>query len=159
MAHTALDVYLNDHLAGATMGCDLAEHLQSQATGTPLEEVMATLAPEIRRDRQTLIELMERVGTVKSPLKQATAWLTEKAGRPKFSGITSGDKELGIFLSLESLLLGVTGKACLWQELKEVAATHPSLKSVRLDELINRAHAQRTVLEREHLLAGKLALR
>jgi hypothetical protein len=53
----------------------------------------------------------------------------------------------------------VAGKACLWQELKEVATAHPSFTSVRLDELLERAQAQQTILERERRAAGTRALR
>ena len=63
MADKAMDVYLNDHLAGAMLGSDLAEQLRKENEGTPLGELMATLAPRIEDDRQTLIDLMERMGT------------------------------------------------------------------------------------------------
>ena len=86
VADKAMDVYLNDHLAGAMLGSDLAEQLQKENEGTPLGELMATLAPRIEEDRQTLIDLMERMGTSKNPVKQATTWLAEKTSRAKFGG-------------------------------------------------------------------------
>ena len=89
MADKPMDVYLNDHLAGAMLGSDLAEQIQKENEGTPLGDLMATLAPQIEEDRETLIDLMERMGTSKNPVKQATTWLAEKASRPKFSGMTS----------------------------------------------------------------------
>lgn len=82
MADKAMDVYLNDHLTGA-IGSALAEQLREENEGTPLGEVMASLAPQIEEDRKTLIDLMDRIGTSKNPVKQATAWVTEKATRPK----------------------------------------------------------------------------
>ena len=36
MADKAMDVYLNDHLAGAMLGSDLAEQLRDENEGTPL---------------------------------------------------------------------------------------------------------------------------
>ena len=56
MADNAIDVYLNDHLAGAMLGSDLAEQIQAQHDGTALGELMELLAPQIEQDRQTLIE-------------------------------------------------------------------------------------------------------
>ena len=111
MADNAIDVYLNDHLAGAMLGTDLAEQIQTQNDGTALGELMASLAPQIEQDRQTLIELMQRLDTSKNPVKQVTAWIAEKASRAKFSGMTSGEPDLGTFMALETLVLGVRGKA------------------------------------------------
>jgi len=98
------------------------------------------------------------MGSSKNPLKQAATWMAEKATRPKFSGLTSGERELGTFMALESLALGVQGKKALWTALKEVADQHPPLASINLDALIDRAHEQYTELERERMATVKLAL-
>jgi hypothetical protein len=158
MADKAMDVYLNDHLAGAMFGSDLAKQIRSQAEGTALGEVMASLASQIDADRLTLIDVMDRMGTSKNPVKQATTWIAEKASRPKFSGRTSGEPELGTFLALESLSLGVEGKGAMWKALKDVSDKHAVLASINLDELIARAEAQRRTLEGERLAAGRRAL-
>jgi len=158
MADNAIDVYLNDHLAGAMLGTDLAEQIQNQNDGTALGELMETLAPQIEQDRQTLIELMQRLDTSKNPAKQVTAWIAEKASRAKFSGMTSGEPELGTFMALETLLLGVRGKACMWTALRHVADRHPAIASVNLEELIDRARTQEDALEHARLAAGTRAL-
>ena len=158
MTNKAMDVYLNDHLAGATLGSDLAERIQSQNEGTTLGKLMETIAPQIAEDRQTLIELMQRMDSSRNPVKQATAWVTEKASRAKFSGLTSGEPELGTFMALETLTLGVQGKRCLWLALKEVADEHPPIASLNLDELIDRAQAQHEALERERIAICKRAI-
>jgi hypothetical protein len=158
MADKAIDVYLNDHLAGAMLGVDLASQIEAQNRGTALGELMASLAPQIEQDRQTLIELMRQMDSSSNPVKQATAWIAEKASRAKFSGMTSGEPELGTFMSLETLALGVQGKACMWTALKQVADQHPPIASMNLDELIHRAHSQQDALERERLAAGTRAL-
>jgi hypothetical protein len=158
MADNAMDVYLNDHLAGAMLGSALAEQLREKNEGTPLGNVMSSLASQIEEDRETLMDLMDRMGTSKNPVKQATTWLAEKATRPKFSGLTSGDPEVGTFMALENLALGVEGKVSLWKVLKEVADQYGPLKSMNLDELIGKAEAQRDALESERIAAGRLAL-
>ena len=158
MADKAMDVYLNDHLAGAMFGSDLAEQIQAHSRGTALGEVIASLAAEIEEDRQTLIDLMQRMGTSKNPIKQATTWVAEKASRTKFSGLTSGEPEVGIFMALESLTLGVEGKASLWKVLKQVEDQYDQLASINLDRLLNRAQAQHDTLESERLAASKRAL-
>ena len=158
MADKAMDVYLNDHLAGAMLGSALAEQLLETNEGTPLGDVMASIAPQIEEDRKTLVGLMDRMGTSKNPVKQATTWVAEKAARPKFSGLSSGDSEVGTFMAVENLRLGVEGKVSLWKVLKEVADQYGPLKSTNLDDLIERAEAQQNALESERIAAGKLAL-
>lgn len=158
MADKPMDVYLNDHLAGAMLGSDLAEQLKESNEGTPLGDLMATLAPKIEADRQTLIDLIDRMGTSKNPVKQATTWLAEKASRAKFSGATSGEAELGTFMAVETLTLGVEGKASLWKALKEVKDKYGPLQSMNLDGLIESAQAQHDALEGERIAAAARAL-
>ena len=158
MADKAMNVYLNDHLAGAMLGSDLAEQISSQNRSTSLGELMERLAPQIEEDRQTLIALMRRLDSSKNPVKQAGAWVTEKASRLKFAGMTSGEPELGTFMALETLALGVQGKLSLWKALKQVTDQHPAITSVNLDELIDRAETQYDLLERERLTASVRAL-
>ena len=119
---------------------------------------MESIAREIEEDRQTLMELMERMGVGKNPVKQVTGWVAEKASRVKFSGVVSGEPEHGAFLALESLSLGVEGKRCLWVALKEVQDQYPALQATSLEGLIERAEAQRSTLELERLAAGVRAL-
>lgn len=158
MADRAMDVYLNDHLAGAMAGSDLAERIREQNEGTPLGEVMQTLAAQIEEDRQALVALMEQMGTTRNPAKQAAGWIAEKASQIKFSGLVSGEPDHGTFMALESLTLGVSGKACLWRALKEVENAYPPLASLDLDRLIDRADRQCRELERERKAAGRQAL-
>ena len=152
-----MDVYLNDHLAGAVLGSALAEQLREENEGTPLGNVMASIAAQIEEDRETLVGLMERMGISKNPVKQATTWLAEKATRPKFGGLTSGEPEVGTFMGLENLRLGVEGKVSLWKILNEVSDQYGPLESLNLEHLIERADAQRDALERERIAAGRLA--
>jgi hypothetical protein len=158
MADRAMDVYLNDHLAGAMLGSDLAEQIRQLHDDTPLGELMGSIAPQIEEDRQTLLGLMERMNTSRNPLKQAAGWVAEKATRVKFSGAGSGEPDHGAFMALEALTLGVEGKASMWKALKEVQSQYPPLTSTNLDELIERADTQHDALRRERLAAGVLAL-
>jgi hypothetical protein len=153
-----MDVYLNDHLAGATLGSDLAKQIQKRHEHTPLGELMDSLAPEIEEDRQTLITLMEQLDVSHSPIKQATGWLTEKVSLLKFSGAVSGEPDHGAFMALETLALGVEGKRSLWLALQQVQSQYPPLTATSLEELIARAEAQYTALENERLAAGVRAL-
>ena len=158
MPKDALETYLNDHLAGATLGSDHAHQLEKMAAGTPLGDVMTRLAAEIDEDREELVALMERLDAAQNPVKKAGAWVMEKAGRPKFSGATSGDRQLGIFVALETLSLGVAGKLAMWEALTGVRDRYPGLAETDLDRLGARAREQRETLERERLQAAVSAL-
>ncbi len=138
MAHKSFDVYLNDHLSGATLG--------------------SNLAGQIAEDRATLERLMDQLGVSRNPVKQATGWLAEAASRIKFSGLASGQPDHGVFMALETLALGVRGKWSLWRALREVRDDYPELRELDLAELLVRAERQYETLERERLAAGRAAL-
>jgi len=158
MDHDALNPYLNDHLAGATLGCDHARQLEDMFAETEFGPVMTRLAQEIEEDRDTLVGLMERLDAPRNPVKQAGAWVAEKAGRVKFSGLSSGDKHLGRYMALETMSLGVEGKLSLWKALNVVAGQFPQLQESDLEGLIARAAAQRQALEAQRLIEAADAL-
>jgi hypothetical protein len=158
MASDSLDTYLNDHLGGSMLGSDLAEQIRDRSEGTPLGEVMATIAPQIEQDRETLKGLMEGLGTSESKIKEAGAWVAEKASRLKLGGKSSDHVDLDLFMALETLELGVRGKLLLWKALKEIEGEHPQLVDAGLDDLIVRAQSQIEALEGERLAAGRQVL-
>ena len=84
--------------------------------------------------------------------------MAEKASRMKFSGATSGDRELGTLLALETLSLGVEGKRCLWESLVVIPDAAPALQELDLPDLIARAAAQRAAIDRERLALVPTAL-
>jgi hypothetical protein len=155
MADKPMHVYLNDHLAGAMFGGDLARQIESLREGTELAASAGELATQIEEDQQALSDLMQRMGITKNPVKQATTWLAEKVSRVKLTGLSSGESELGLFMALETLSLGVEGKASLWRTLKDVENRYPALDAGELDALMARAEAQRDMLETERAAAGR----
>ena len=158
MAHRPIDIYLNDHLAGATFGADLARQLEARTEGTDFRPAMSRLAAEIEADRDTLTQLMERIGAARNPAKQAATWVAEKASRLKLAGFTHGNDELRTFLSIEALSLGVEGKVSLWATLRDLRGRYPELESTDLDDLLERAQRQRQVLEAERTAAARRSL-
>lgn len=69
--------------------------------------------------------------------------------------MTTVEPELGTFMTLESLCLGVEGKASMR---KALAERQPSLASVNLEELIDRARTQHEALELERVVAARRRL-
>jgi hypothetical protein len=159
MAEKAIEVYLNDHLAGATLGSDLAEHIRHGSEGTPLGDAMSVVAGEIDEDRQTLLELMAKLEIPENRVKQAGAWVTEKASRIKLKGLTSGEPDTGRFMALETLALGVQGKLSLWKALQQATAEYPAISSIDLEQLIERAQSQYRSVEHARLAAAAQTLK
>jgi hypothetical protein len=153
-----MELYLNDHLAGAMLGSDLAEQIRDQNEGTPLGEEFASIASEIEEDRQALVNLMEAMDAQPNPIKKAAGWMAEKATRLKFTGASSGEADHGLFMALETLRLGVAGKKCLWIALQEVRDDHDGLTTLNLDQLLERATRQESKLESERLKMARRAL-
>jgi hypothetical protein len=151
-----LAIYLNDHLAGSTVGVELARRARGSNAGTELGDFLAELTVEIEEDRATLEEIMDAVGAGRDRLKVTGAWAGEKLGRLKLNGSWLSYSPLSRVVELEGLRLGVEGKACLWRMLRELA--DPRLSGFDLDALIERAERQRDGLELRRLEAGRVAL-
>jgi len=76
--------------------------------------------------------------------KDAVAKGLELLGRFKPNGRITGRAPLSDVIELETLLVGITGKAALWKSLAEGGTK----ASVDLEELLSRADAQRATVAR-----------
>jgi hypothetical protein len=150
-------IYLNDHLAGSTGGLELARRARRANRGTPFEPALDRLATEIEQDRDTLVDVMGRLGVSRDPVKVWAGWLAEKGGRLKLNGRIAGYSPLSRVVELEVLALGVEGKRTLWRTLEDVAARDARLDGVDLAALGRRAERQRRLIERERRRAAELA--
>ena len=159
MAETApLDVYLNDHLAGSAAAVELVERIKANNEGTPLAAHMETLGLEIEKDRDTLGEVMERLGVRRSAPKQAAGKVLETLSRMRLNEHITGSADVTRLLELETLSLGIEGKLLLWRSLKEVAETRPDLAAFDLAALATQAVSQRAGVEPFRLEAAATAL-
>ena len=142
-----LGVYLNDHLAGATAGSELANRMARSHRGREEARLLSRLAAEIRQDRSALLNIMASLGVTVRMYKVGAAWIGEKAGRLKFNGRLLSRSPLSDLEELELLRLGVEGKAAGWRTLRTLADADARLDAGRLDELISRARNQAEQLE------------
>jgi hypothetical protein len=156
MDRKLLGIYLNDHLAGAMGGVELARRCLRNNRGTPLEADLERLAREIEEDRVVLEGLLERLGIPRSPVKAPVAWALEKVGRLKLNGRLLDYSPLSRVVELELLGSGVETKRSLWTALKRLADDGIDL-GVDLEDLIGRARRQRRMLERRRLEAAAAA--
>jgi hypothetical protein len=143
-----LGVYLNDHLAGSTLGMSLARRMVASAEpGSERATVLSRLATEITEDRSALLQIMAALGIQVRGYKVFAAWAGEKAGRLKLNGYLRARSPLSDLEETEFLRLGVEGKAAGWRTLRALADRDSRLDAGRLDELIARADHQASVLE------------
>jgi hypothetical protein len=153
-----LGIYLNDHLAGSTVGLELAKRARGQNRDSDYGEFLGTIADEIDADRETLKGIMDDLGIRKDPAKVAAGWIGEKAGRLKLNGQLTGYSPLSRLVELEALALGVTGKLALWKSLRLLADSEPALDRPTLERLIERAESHQRGLEERRLTAAREAL-
>jgi hypothetical protein len=142
-----LGIYLNDHLAGSKAGVELAARLVDSHRGTEAEAVLERVRAEIAEDRQVLLQIMRALGVPTSRYKVIGGWLAEKVGRVKANGRLFGRSPLSSVLELETMELGVHGKAAGWRALRAVAEHDDRLDPARFDELLARARWQADALE------------
>jgi len=137
-----LSIYLNDHLAGATFGSELARRAAGQNRGTEFEAELEQLATDIDTDRAELERIIDTLGKPRDQIKPRLAWAAEKAGRLKPNGQLTGYSPLSRVIELEGLASGVQGKLLLWRALRTIAPREPGLGITQLDRLISRAESQ-----------------
>jgi hypothetical protein len=142
-----LGIYLNDHLAGATAGTELARRTAAAQRDPVKRRALGALADEIGQDRQALVDIMTALGVPVRGYKSWAGWLAEKAGRLKFNGSLLARSPLSNLLELEIMLLGVQGKAEGWQALRTLAGERDELDVAQLDRLLARARDQSGRLE------------
>jgi hypothetical protein len=153
-----LVIYLNDHLAGATTGLELARRAAGANEGSELGDFLERLVDEIAEDRAELETIMRELDVGRDRLKVVAGWTAEKAGRLKLNGRLVGYSPLSRVVELEGLLIGVTGKRAMWRALRDLADRDARLDPARLDGLIKRADRQRSGLERQRRRAAASAL-
>ncbi len=156
MAYHGLEVYLNDHLAGATAGLNLAQMAAEEHKGDEHGAFFGEIASEIKTDFETLERLIAELGVEQSATKTAAAEIGSKMMAPKFVG--GDDDELNAFITLETLSMGIEGKVCMWKALKTVQTGYPTLESLDLDDLIARGESQRERIEAARLEIAPQAL-
>ncbi len=147
-----LDSYLNDHFAGSISALEVIAHWAEAHKGERLGSFFVEIDREIKADQETLRDV---IGVEESKVRQVGAWAAEKIGRARL--IIAGDEpgSLGLVLTLEGLIMGVTGKKLLWVALE--AAKLPRLNSYNFEQLQRRAEQQVERIEAERISAVRQA--
>jgi hypothetical protein len=150
-----LESYLNDHLAGSISALELIAHWAEVHKGETLGNFFAETEREIKADQDTFRDVMRALGVEESKVRQAGAWVAEKVGRARL--IIAGDEpgSLGLVLTLEGLIMGITGKKLMWRAL--ATAKLPQLNGYNFEELQRRAEQQIQTIEAERIRAARQA--
>jgi hypothetical protein len=157
--HRLLAIYLNDHLAGSTAGVDLISRLAKTHRHGDAADRLSRLATEIREDRNTLLAVLERLDVRPDRRKIAVGWVGEKVGRLKLNGRLLRRSPLSSVTEVETMMLGVRGKAAVWRTLHTVAEHEPRLDGDEFTRLIARADEQIDTLESIRVAAVAAVLR
>jgi hypothetical protein len=152
-----LAIYLNDHLAGATVGLELAKRARGSNEGSEYGDALDRIARQIEEDRDALIALMDSLEIKRDHPKVLAAWVGEKVGRLKPNGQLTGYSPLSRMVELEGLSLGISGKLSLWSALSEVAGEDARLDVEELGRLAERAELQRSEVWRLRQRAAREA--
>ncbi len=152
-----LGIYLNDHLAGALAGLELARRAERENRGNPLGDFLATLLTELEQDRAVLEQVMRALKVPRDTFKQSAAWLVERLGRLKLNGRIVRYSPLSRLVELEGLCLGSQGRRAMWRALRRLARTERYLASFDFEALVERAEMQWRTLERWRLQAADTA--
>jgi hypothetical protein len=146
-----LSNYLNDHLAGSVGALELLDRLIDVYQGKPLERFFRDLRNEIDADQETLKELIAQLGEKESTVRKAGAWIVEKLSRAKIQLGETREGEMGLFLALEGVALGISGKRSLWRALATASETAPHLRGPAYATLEKRAVEQHDRVEAQRL--------
>lgn len=138
-----LRIFMQDHLAAATAGLELARRTRGANQGTAYADDLERIAEEIADDRQALEELMADLGFGSDRVKNIGAWTGEKLGRLKLNGRLTGYSPLSRVIELEGLVAGISLKLSLWDILLDVSEQEARLDRDRLRRLITRGEEQR----------------
>jgi len=143
--------YLNDHLAGSVSALELIAHWAHDEKGRSIGDFFAETEKEIKADQDVLRRVMRSLGVEESNVRKAAAWAAEKVGHARL--MIAGDEPggLGLVLTLEGLIMGVTGKKLMWRAL--AAANLPQLNGYDFEELQRRAEQQIGRIDAERMRA------
>jgi len=150
-----LNSYLNDHLAGSVSALELIAHWAETHKGKRLGTFFVEIEKEIKADQDALRDVMSTLGIEESKMRKAGAWAAEKVGRARM--IIAGDESgsLGLVLTLEGLIMGVTGKKMMWAAV-DAAKLLPG-NTYNLEQLKRRAEQQVERIEAERISAVRQA--
>lgn len=127
-----LKTYLVDHAALTLSVLELAKRARNSNPEGELGEFLAEIIPTLEAERKTLKEMLRRIKSRESPLKNFAAWGAEKAGRFKLNDSLFTYSDLSRVVELEALLAATEVKTAMWDALEAVAAARSDFRGLDL---------------------------
>lgn len=157
-----LDVYLNDHLAGAFAGRALAQRAAKHQRTAEFAEPLERVAEDIEQDVASLERLMHRLGVRRRRGRARIGEVAQAGAQLKLGGLLHRGEPVAKLEELETLALGIEGKLALWLALRHGTGNGVNLTQEllpELDRLVERARSQRKIVEAMRLKAAEAVLR
>jgi hypothetical protein len=159
MKNKNLATYLNDHLAGSVGAIEMVDHLIKTYENKAIAQFCKELRDGVPADQDELRAIMLALEVKESGMRKAGAWIAEKLGRAKLGVEGDSSADPGLFLVLETLVLGITGKSALWRALATVQESSPQLQRFDFNRLQKRASEQAERVDAKRLGVAREALR
>lgn len=140
-----LTTYLQDHHAGASGGMDAFDRVAQGHSDPEVRAAVARIGADVAEDEKALEDLMAVVGASTSTLKDLATAVGEKVSRLKPNERVAERSPLSDLVELEALVDAVHAKGLMWKALSTL--DDPRLNRVQMQELSQRADAQRDELE------------
>lgn len=153
-----LNLYLSDHLTGATAGANRIQRMADDFVDTPVFSQLSELANEIHAERAFLRNLIHDLGLKQMPYRQAVAWAGERVGQLKGNGRIISRSPMTMLLEAELMRGAILGKKGGWQTLRE-HAEDLNLDPRVFDQLVEASEKQIAALDEVHKYARVRALR
>ncbi|GAB3593671.1 hypothetical protein CFAEC_00175 [Corynebacterium faecale] len=158
MSRDLLQLYMSDHLTGATAGVGRINRMANDFVDTPMFGRLGRLVDEISAERDFLERLINDLGLQQKPHRQAAAWVGERVARIKSDGRILDRSPMTMLLETELMRGAVTGKLGGWEVLLEHAETL-GLDPEVFVALIEMSKDQVKILDEIHAYARPRALR
>ncbi|MCB7135847.1 hypothetical protein [Cellulosimicrobium marinum] len=115
-----LETYLDDHVAGATVGLSRVERMARAYRGTFVGDVVGPMEDQLREEREFLLDTTRDLGFHVSRYKVVLATVAERVGRLKPNGRVVHASPLSALLEVEILRGAVMGKLSGWRTLLQL---------------------------------------
>jgi hypothetical protein len=137
-----LQIYLNDHRAGAVAAHALASRARAANGGNEFGEFLDEFVPALEEDIDRLDAVFDRCSMSKNCIKLGAARLGAALGQLKLNGRLTEYSPLSRVIEFEALRVGVLGKQQLWRTIAALPSDHPAVLAVDTSWLIARAETQ-----------------
>lgn len=151
-----VEIYLDDHWAGAAAGIAVARRLAANNSNTQWGARLSDLVDQIEEDDETLARIRSSLGVDGGKAKRVLALAGERLARLKLNGRLISYSPLSRLLECEGIEAGVSAKRRLWSALLVGMGDFPELSEYDFERLMQRADDQLDLLRQFHSHAASI---